>query len=100
MSHSIGMVEEVAEPSASVLDLPTVPTIRRGSPAESQPALNHLSTYPTQRDRSDHETSGANQRLGSTGASMDSTTLSVIDTSWSLDGVELNAADVNALFKM
>ena len=94
------MAEERAEHSTSVLGLPTVPTLRRVSPTTSKSALDQLSTYPTQQDHAEQEISAPNRRLGSTGASMDSATLSMVDSPRSLDGVELNALDVDALFKM
>lgn len=100
VTQSVSMAEEGAEHSTSVLDLPTVPTLRRVSPATSKSVLDQLSTYPTQQDRAEQEISAPNQRLGSTGASIDSATLSVVDSSRSLDGVELNALDVDALFEI
>jgi hypothetical protein len=93
-TQSASIAADVPEASASIVDLPTVPTIPRDPPAVSRSAGSQLSTYPTQRSRSEPE------RAGLSGLSKDSPALSATDTVRTLDGVELNAMDVVALFKM
>lgn len=99
VSQDTPMVEETPEAPASIIDLPTVPTVSSDSAAGLRSTGSQLSTYPTQRRRSESEPSAVSGGL-SNGINNDSTAVPGIDTVRVLDGVELNSIDVDALFKM
>lgn len=94
------MTGEGPEAAALIIDLTTVPTVHRHLPAVSG-LTSQLSTFPAERNQTEREPSHPNkQQLCSSNASKDSTGLSVSDSIRALDGVELSALDVDALYKM
>lgn len=93
------MTGEGPEAAALIIDLTTVPTVQRHLPAVSG-LTSQLSTFPAERNQTEPEPSHPKQQLCSSNASKDSTGLSVSDAIRALDGVELSALDVDALYKM
>lgn len=101
-SLSLTMVadEGASESPPTILDLPTVPTVSSDSTAGFQSRGSRVSTYPTQRIRSESVPSVSSGRLRSSSINKDSSMPSAAGTVRVLDGVELDKVDVDALLKM